>query len=760
MLHAGVLSYFAANDVNLKMLNHGGKVLSYRLPSFGTFSTSLKPSYFFGIPQRVQMEGIRVNIDFLNKSLWAVDNDRATTIAITQQIGLMASSLEQRIPELLFTEADDEQPASGVSAVHALMTAVQEGQQIYQVTQENIDVVLPLLNVKADVKDDIRTGVAAGKIATIPQNQVTIGDWVGVGYIITDPRTGTGAYLISGGYNGALEELEANYSGAMNLSSLMDMLPQVGLGALAPLWDNIFEYLKCSDVDELIKDAILVILTTVMIVLILAAIWAKRPEALAPLIRLAMSLLTVLSNRVAMAVGPKKTKCGSPKLKLISIHFSANDPKRFLKIWKDEVGGATPIEIDKPQWVAKSTFLGKNQSQPLAYVAGKYQTFIKMKATFKVVKAPKEPMTVDIKTQVKIGNANQNLKARVPSFNTDSFKLQYNDNKDEKIAELEQEKHNPLNLNLTQFFNPMNIKWKFSYKGNRTKTISTSKHKVYVTLDEPNQALEKLYLSYLHWAISDPGATTKSEVVRKTWQHFASRELTAWDGKRKLRYYPLGGHPDDKKGWPEYCLTSPNGYGQCDNFAYLFSDTLMVNDIKHLLISVTTKTLGVHPQKGGIREWMLIKKWTVKGKPSFLEKETKYQWKLQLYKRTNNPELGSMISPGTGSFMPGNRYGDFVNKTGLPGQNIVTPSEKFFEEHQLVKITESLPTGLNPYFDPSYGVTFQNQLDFETNAVYGYGYGELGEEDEKEKDKLNFKIRKAKGLDNIQFTSTSPYMDE
>ena len=68
MLHAGVLSYFAANDMNLKMVNRGGKVLSYRLPSFGTFSTALSPVYFFGIPQRVKMGGIRVNIDFLNKS--------------------------------------------------------------------------------------------------------------------------------------------------------------------------------------------------------------------------------------------------------------------------------------------------------------------------------------------------------------------------------------------------------------------------------------------------------------------------------------------------------------------------------------------------------------------------------------------------------------------------------------------------------------------------------------------------------------------
>ena len=35
MLYAGALSYFAANDVGLKVLNRAGEALSYRLPSFG-----------------------------------------------------------------------------------------------------------------------------------------------------------------------------------------------------------------------------------------------------------------------------------------------------------------------------------------------------------------------------------------------------------------------------------------------------------------------------------------------------------------------------------------------------------------------------------------------------------------------------------------------------------------------------------------------------------------------------------------------------
>jgi len=119
---------------------------------------------------------------------------------LTQQLGMMASSLEHRVPELLFT--NEEYPGEAVSAMKALVIAAEEGQRIYTVTHENVDSVLPVLNVRSDVKNDIRNAVGAGKVATVSQNQVTVGNWTGVGYIIIDPKIGTGAYMISGGSNG------------------------------------------------------------------------------------------------------------------------------------------------------------------------------------------------------------------------------------------------------------------------------------------------------------------------------------------------------------------------------------------------------------------------------------------------------------------------------------------------------------------------------------------------------------------------------
>ena len=209
MLYAGALSYFAANDVNLKMLNKGDQALAYRQPSAGTFSTSLDPIYSFGVPRQVKMSGIRVDMDAVAQSLWSKNNDVQIANAIGQQVGMMTSAWEHRIPEMLFT--NEEHPGEAVSAVKALAIASAEGQRIYQVTQENVNAVLPQLNVSLEVKNEIRASVAVGKEATVSQNNITVGSWTGVGYIIADPDTGAGAYRISGGSNGGY--LNAGYLG-------------------------------------------------------------------------------------------------------------------------------------------------------------------------------------------------------------------------------------------------------------------------------------------------------------------------------------------------------------------------------------------------------------------------------------------------------------------------------------------------------------------------------------------------------------------
>jgi hypothetical protein len=59
-------------------------------------------------------------------------------------------------------------------------------------------------------------------------------------------------------------------------------------------------------------------------------------------------------------------------------------------------------------------------------------------------------------------------------------------------------------------------------------------------------------------------------------------------------------------------------------------------------------------------------------------------------------------------------YSDAENDNGVPGQNSPTPAEKAFTCHYLQKLH-------NLYYDPSYGLTYTDALDFERRAVDGYG---------------------------------------
>jgi len=62
--------------------------------------------------------------------------------------------------------------------------------------------VLPQLQVDADVINDITNAVAAGKEVTVAKTNITYYGWNGCGYIVFDTDTGGGAYIISGGLNG------------------------------------------------------------------------------------------------------------------------------------------------------------------------------------------------------------------------------------------------------------------------------------------------------------------------------------------------------------------------------------------------------------------------------------------------------------------------------------------------------------------------------------------------------------------------------
>ena len=96
------------------------------------------------------------------------------------------------------------------STVTLLRSAAQQGGEIVAINSSNLISTLPNLTLPAEVLEDIRSAVAGGLLAittAAPVTDIEYPDFSGVGYILLDKETGSSAFLVSGGTNGAIQKL-------------------------------------------------------------------------------------------------------------------------------------------------------------------------------------------------------------------------------------------------------------------------------------------------------------------------------------------------------------------------------------------------------------------------------------------------------------------------------------------------------------------------------------------------------------------------
>ena len=101
--------------------------------------------------------------------------------------------------------------------------------RIFRITEQNAQATIPLLTLSEDVKIDISNAVKSGKHVSVHKDPVTLGAWRGAGYIVFDPETGSGAYLISGGLNGggATGDDGSEDSSGANAPIFMDIISTI-----------------------------------------------------------------------------------------------------------------------------------------------------------------------------------------------------------------------------------------------------------------------------------------------------------------------------------------------------------------------------------------------------------------------------------------------------------------------------------------------------------------------------------------------------
>lgn len=199
LAQSNIVNYFAMNDYMNEIHSRQQGIVEYRLPSYGYFLTSLTPSYFFGIPRQVKTSGVTMDVPFLQTMSSSVDNNSERWVDYNRSKGFRASYLENFVPELLLST--NESDLEGVSAAKLLNEALSQGQTVYTLTSANLD-LLAAVEIDLNTRQDILNALNAGKEVTIHERSIAIQGWRGFGYLVIDPSTGAGGYLISGGANG------------------------------------------------------------------------------------------------------------------------------------------------------------------------------------------------------------------------------------------------------------------------------------------------------------------------------------------------------------------------------------------------------------------------------------------------------------------------------------------------------------------------------------------------------------------------------
>jgi hypothetical protein len=201
MLYGGTLGYFG-QFLALTRIQGISRQTNHNLPiGFGTFGYEVKVHRLFGIPIAVKAGSIAMNV-LLRSVTEASDGDPTKRRDLNVQAGLLSSALEHCVPEQMFYTPDH--PVQAASAVKVLQIAVNQGQRIYDITEQNRSQAFSNLYLDNNAMSEISLALTAGKEVITHTNQISVPGWTGAGYVILDPSTGDGAYKISGGSNGSI----------------------------------------------------------------------------------------------------------------------------------------------------------------------------------------------------------------------------------------------------------------------------------------------------------------------------------------------------------------------------------------------------------------------------------------------------------------------------------------------------------------------------------------------------------------------------
>lgn len=259
-----------------------------------------------------------------------------------------------------------------------------------------------------------------------------------------------------------------------------------------------------------------------------------------------------------------------------------------------------------------------------------------------------------------------------------------------------------------RFFNSFRIMWEVSTDGADYEDAGHSLNPIYVCRTGPGGAARLRYRTTVHLACSKEGATDDDQALKNTWSLFETLQVKGWDDtqhqwNRNLYYYKADTTFDQNvHDTARDLFNSPLSTGQCECWMNLLLDACQLNGMSG------NRTYAY--VKDEQNTWFLVKNWTFNATSN----PNPNLWNFLTY----NPQERADLIPAP----PGKVYGDLVNSSpaGQPelfGQNSYPPSQKVFFFHAFARFSTG---GTTKYYDPSYGVIYDDEADFQDKAISGF----------------------------------------
>jgi len=189
------LSYYYQLDIYNELFSRKMEVFHQRVPSSAIISHSIRVTSILGLPYAISINGIKMDVDRDMEAVFGKDGENNRKKSYNIESGIMSSEMEARVLDQLFNIEKDRR---ALCATRILSIANERQIPIYTINSSNISQILPLLQTSDKVKSSIECAVNSGMEVIVPGSNIEYNGWEGIGYIVLNPETGEGAYMIEG----------------------------------------------------------------------------------------------------------------------------------------------------------------------------------------------------------------------------------------------------------------------------------------------------------------------------------------------------------------------------------------------------------------------------------------------------------------------------------------------------------------------------------------------------------------------------------